>query len=542
MTTFLQQVGGFFSGIMEKVAEVNDVVNGIVWGLPILILVFATGLYFTIRLGFFQFNRFGFLFKDTIVKAFKKKDKTKPAPGEMTSFQAAMTSVAAIVGSGNIAGVATAIVLGGPGALFWMIIAALVGMASKFAEITLGMKYRELNNDGTVSGGAMYYLSKGLHARWLGILFSILVIPFAFVISGIVDTNTIAVTLNDRFQIPTLATGLVLAALAAVVVFGGLKRIGYVCSLIAPFMGGAYILAGLAIIFFNLPLLPGAVVSIVKYAFMPTSLAGGAVGSVFVCMRYGVARGMFSNEAGLGTAAMVHCGAKVDKPVEQGVWGPIEVFLDTIVVCAISGLAIVMSGLWRQEGLEGASLTVAAFEKLLPGSIGAYICLGAVVLFGFSCLISYYTYAERAVSFIFGHSRTGNLIVRIFWIIAIVAGSQTTLGLVWDLADTCNGLMIIPNLIGILLLSNEVIKLKKDYFRSVQDYGTPIVFGGVFMAAGVASVIYGVNKSGSLAAFFEKVGSNGLIIPGIIYIAVGAVALVLGLIMLLNGILKQKKR
>ena len=452
--------------IMDTIVQVNDFVNGIVWGVPLLILIFATGLYFTIRLGFFQFRHFGFLFKDTITKAFKKKDTKKPAPGEMTSFQAAMTSVAAIVGSGNIAGVATAIVLGGPGALFWMIIAALVGMASKFAEITLGIKYHELNQDGTVSGGAMYYLSKGLHSRWLGVLFSVLVIPFAFVISGIVDTNTIAVTLNDRFQIPTLATGIVLAVLTAIIVFGGLKRIGYVCSLIAPFMGGAYILAGLAIIFLNLPLLPDAVVSIVKYAFTPASLAGGAVGSVLLCMKSGVARGMYSNEAGLGTAAMIHCGAQVDEPVEQGVWGPIEVFLDTIVVCTISGLAIVMSGLW-QGGLDGASLTVAAFEQLLPGSIGAYICLGSVVLFGFSCLISYYTYAERAVSFIFGHSKAGNLIVRFFWIAAIVVGSQTTLGFVWDLADTCNGLMIIPNLIGILLLSNEVVKLKKDYFRSV---------------------------------------------------------------------------
>ena len=452
---FLQKIG-------EAIVSANDFVNGIVWGPALLVLIFATGLYYTVRLGFVQFTRPGFLFKETIVKTFKKKDDDNKAPGELTSFQAAMTSVSAIVGSGNIAGVATAIVIGGPGALFWMIIAALVGMASKFAEITLGIKYRELDEDGSMQGGAMYYLAKGLNQKWLGILFSILVIPFAFVISGIVDTNTIALSMQDRFNIPTLATGIVLAVLTAIIVFGGVKRIGHACAVVAPFMGGAYILAGLAIILLNIRLVPSAVVDIVRYAFTPASLAGGAVGSVFTCVRNGVARGMYSNEAGLGTAAMIHCGAKVNHPVEQGVWGPVEVFLDTILVCTISGLAIVMSGLWQSGDLDGASLTMAAFEQMLPGSIGAYICLGAVVLFGFSCLISYYTYAERAVEYIFGGK--SKLVVKILWVIAIVVGSQTTLGFAWDLADTCNGLMIIPNLVGLLFLSGQVVKLKKEYF------------------------------------------------------------------------------
>ena len=205
---------------MDIIVSVNDFVNGIVWGVPIMVLILATGLFFTFRLGFFQFTHFGFMFKDTIVKAFKKKDEHKPGKGELTSFQAAMTSVSAIVGSGNIAGVATAIVVGGPGALFWMIIAAIVGMASKFAEITLGIKYRKFNDDGSVRGGAMYYLADGLKQKWLGILFSILVIPFAFVISGIVDTNTIATTLFDEFRIPTIATGIVLAVVTGIIVFG----------------------------------------------------------------------------------------------------------------------------------------------------------------------------------------------------------------------------------------------------------------------------------------------------------------------------------
>ena len=447
--------------MMEVLTKVNDFVNGIVWGVPLLCLIFATGVYYTIRLGFMQFRHPVFFFRETIKKAFKESDHQKHLPGELTSFQAAMTSVSAIVGSGNIAGVATAIVMGGPGALFWMIIAAFFGMASKFAEITLGVKYREIGHDGKVHGGAMYYLSKGLHQKWLGILFSILVIPFAFVISGIVDTNTIALTLSDRYSVPTIATGIVLAVIVGIIVFGGVKKIGYVCSLVAPFMGGAYILAGIAIIILNITSVPDAIVEIVKSAFTPTSLAGGATGSVLLCIKSGVARGMYSNEAGLGTAAMVHSGAKVNHPVEQGVWGPVEVFLDTVLVCTVSALAIVMSGLWT-TGLDGASLTVAAFEKMLPGQIGEYIAIGSVILFGFSCLISYYVYAEQAAGFIFGDK--SKYVIRVLWVLAIFVGSQSTLGFVWDLADTFNGLMIIPNLIGILLLSNQVVKLKKEYF------------------------------------------------------------------------------
>ncbi|MBR3196521.1 MAG: sodium:alanine symporter family protein [Clostridia bacterium] len=452
----------FFQKIFDAIVNANDFVNGIVWGFPLLVLILGVGIYFTVRLGFFQFTNPGYVFRNTVKKAFQKKDETKPAPGELTSFQAAMTSVAAIVGSGNIAGVATAIVVGGPGALVWIIIAALFGMASKFAEITLGIKYREFHEDGTVTGGAMYYLAKGLKQKWLGILFSILVIPFAFVISGIVDTNTIALTLKDYFNVPTIVTGIVLAVVVALIIFFGVKRIGYACSLVAPFMGAAYVLAGLLIIILNITKLPAAVGLIVKSAFKPPALAGGAVGTFFICMKTGVARGLYSNEAGLGTAAMVHAGAQVNHPVEQGLWGPMEVFLDTIVVCTISALAIVMSGLWN-TGLDGATLTVSAFEALLPGKIGAYVCIGAVVLFGFSCLISYYVYAERAIEYIFGSK--SKLVVKILWVITIVIGSQTTLGFVWDLADTCNGLMIIPNLIGLLLLSGEVVKLKKQYFN-----------------------------------------------------------------------------
>ena len=450
---------------MDLIIQINDFVNGIVWGVPVLLLILGTGIFYTIRLGFIQFRHPIWLVKQTIVKAFSKKDKKPAAPGELTSFQAAMTSVSAIVGSGNIAGAATAIVCGGPGALVWMIFAAFVGMATKFAEIALGIKYRKIHEDGTVSGGAMYYLAEGLKQKWLGILFSILVIPFAFVISGVVDTNTIALTLNERYAVPTYVTGIVLAVLVGIIVFGGIGRIGHVCEVVAPFMGGAYILAGLLIIILHITEVPGALATIFTAAFSPRAVTGGAVGSIFVCMRYGIARGIYSNEAGLGTAAMVHCGAKVDHPIEQAVWGPVEVFLDTVFICSVTGIAIVISDLWN-SGYDGAVLTMRAFDALLPGGVGGMICLGAVVLFGFSCLISYYTYAERAGEYLFGAKCKP--VIKALWVVMIMVGSQSTLGFAWDLADTFNGLMIIPNLICIILLSKQVVELKNDFMRKAK--------------------------------------------------------------------------
>ena len=447
--------------ILEAIVAANDWVNGIVWGVPVLLLILGTGIFYTIRLGFLQFRHPVLLFKETVVKAFKKKDAPDKAPGEMTSFQAAMTSVGAIVGSGNIAGIATAIVMGGPGAVVWMILAALFGMATKFAEVVLGVKYREIREDGTIGGGAMHYLAKGLKQKWLGILFSLLVIPYAIVISAVVDTNTIALAVDDWFSVPTWITGLVLAVVTAVIIFGGISRVGKASEVVAPFMGGLYILAGIAVILFNLPQLPAALGQIIRGAFDPAAVTGGAVGSVFIALRYGVARGIYSNEAGLGTAAMVHCGAKVNHPVEQGVWGAVEVFLDTCLVCTITALTVVLSGLWN-TGLDGAVLTMRAFEAMLPGTVGAWICLLSIILFGFTCLISFYTYAEQAAVYIFGEK--SKFIIKLLWVIMIFVGSQTTLGFAWDLADTINGLMIIPKLVGLILLSGQVVKLKKEYF------------------------------------------------------------------------------
>lgn len=445
---------------MELIGTINGYINDFVWGVPCIVLIMGVGLYLTIVLKGMQFRHWGFMIRQTYVKAFTKKEDA--GDGDITSFQAAMVSVSAVVGSGNIAGVATAIVLGGPGALLWMILAALVGMATKFAEIGLGIKYREKMPDGSWAGGPMYYLSKGLHQKWLGGLFAILMIFAGFMISAVVDTNTMTAALNEQFGFNPLICGAVFAVLTGIVIFGGITRIGEVCGLLSPFMAGAYLLCGLLVIILNIGQLPSAIAQIFSLAFNPQAAGGGLAGaSVAMVMRYGLARGIFSNEAGVGTAAITHSSAKVNTPGEQAIWGPLEVFVDTIIVCTISGLTIIMSGLW-DSGADGAALTMRAFDSLLPGHFGSYVVLGAVMLFGFSCLISWYNYVEKAGESLWGPKCKP--VLKGLWLIFIMIGSYTTLGIAWDLADTANGLMIIPNLIGILLLSKEVVKIKNDYY------------------------------------------------------------------------------
>ena len=446
---------------MDLIVTINDAVNNFVWGAPAIIMILITGIYLTVRLDFIQFKHMGYLFSRSVGKAFSKKGEGEKVDGEVTSFQAAMMSISAIVGSGNIAGVATAIVSGGPGALFWMVVAAFIGMATKFSEIALGIKYREIRKDGTVDGGPMYYISKGLHCRWLGVFMSICVIFYAIVISGIIDINTMDAVLDERFSVPTVGTGVFFAILTGICIFGGAKRIGHVCEVLAPFMGGAYILGGLLIIVLNISQVPGAIALILEAAFTPRAVTGGAVGSIFIAMRYGCARGIFSNEAGVGSAAMVHCNATVQHPMEQAVWGPVEVFLDTVLVCSVSGIAVVMSGLYTDPDLDGARLTMAAFDKLLPGSWGGLITLGAVLLFGFSCLITFNIYVERGATFVFGEKVRP--LIRILWVICVFVGAISGESVVWDIADTVNGIIIFPNLIALWVLSKELVEMKKEW-------------------------------------------------------------------------------
>ncbi len=449
---------------MDVIVSVNDAINSFVWGAPAIILIMGVGIYLTIRLMGIQFRQWGFMIHETYVKAFRKAEKEHgtDAEGEITSFQAAMASVSAVVGSGNIAGVATAIISGGPGALFWMIVAAIVGMATKYAEIALGMFYREKAEDGTYVGGPMYYVAKGLHAPWLGKIVAVLFLFFSIVISAVVDTNTIAGAFNESFGVAPMVTGIILAVLTAVVIFGGITRIGEVCGLLSPFMAGAYLLSGLLIMITHITMVPAAIGFIVRSAFNPAAAFGGAAGvGVMTAMRYGMARGIFSNEAGVGSAAVTHAAATVKDPGEQAIWGPLEVFVDTIIVCSVTGITIVLSGLW-DSGAEGVALTMAAFDKLLPGSFGQYIVLGAAFLFGFSCLITYYNYMEKGWIYLFGSK--SKQVVKILWIVFILVGAYSTLGFVWDLADTCNGLIIIPNLIALVILAGQVVKIKEHYY------------------------------------------------------------------------------
>lgn len=448
---------------MDKIYSINDKINEIVWGPYMIFLLVGVGIFLTIRLKGIQFGKFGYIVKNTIGKAFKNSE----GEGSISSAKAGLTSIAAVVGTGNIAGVATAVAIGGPGAVFWMWVSAIFGMATKFSEITLGIYFREKKEDGTYSGGAMYYIEKGIHSKLLAGFFSVMVIIAYFVVGAIVDTNSICISVHAQFGIPTIATGIAFSILTAIVILGGITRIGDVCQWLTPFMCGIYVIAGLAVIVLNIREVPSAIGEIFKGAFTPAGATGGFAGTTFMIMvTKGMARGLFSNEAGLGSSTIIHSSAIVKHPVEQGIWGATEVFVDTLVVASITGLSIVISGAWK-TGLDGAALTMKAFEMALPGKIGSYIVMLSAILFGYSCLISANYYCEKAAEYLFGkHSA---IPIRIVWCIFIVIGSIGGLKFVWDLADTCNGLMAIPNLIALLILSPIVVKLTKEYFQQVKN-------------------------------------------------------------------------
>lgn len=453
---------------MEKILEINDTVNGFVWGLPTILMILCVGLFLTFALKGVQFRNIGFLIHNTYVKALSKKGREQQSgEGDITSFQAAMASVSAVVGSGNIAGCATAIAAGGPGALFWMIVAALVGMATKFGEIALGITYREKRSDGSWTGGPMYYVAKELHAKWLGVIMAILILIYSYIICSVVDTNTMVLATQEIFgwsgTTNALILGGVFAAAVAFVVFGGIKRIGHICEFLSPFMAGAYLLCGIFIILCNITSIPAAIHDIVVYAFDPQAAFGGAAGmTVIGCMRYGFARGIFSNEAGVGSAGITHSSAKVSCPGEQAIWGPLEVFVDTIVVCTVSGLTIILTGVW-DCGQDGVALTMHAFNVGLPGNWGQYIVFIAALLFGYSCLITYFNYAQKAASYIFGTK--SDIPVLILWIALMFVGAVGGLSFVWDIADTFNGMIIYPNLIALVVGVKTIIKAKDDYYN-----------------------------------------------------------------------------
>lgn len=443
---------------MEKIMELNGIINSFVWGPPMLLLLVGTGIYLTLRTNFMSLGKLGYILKNTLFKMFKKEQKGE---GEVTAFQAVATALAATVGTGNVAGVATAIALGGPGAVFWMWFSAIFGMTTKFAEVVLSINFREKTPDGRFVGGPMYYIDKGLKMKWLAYLFAAFGAIAAFGIGNMVQSNSVAASLEVTFGVNKLVTGIVLAVLTAIVIIGGIKRIGQVTELLVPFMAAFYILGGLVIIIMNISHVGEAFGLIFGNAFTGTAAIGGFAGSTMkIAMTKGIARGVFSNEAGLGSAPIAHAAATTDHPVRQGLWGVFEVFMDTIVICSITALSIMLTGAWR-SGETGAALTTTAFNNGLPG-LGGYIVSIGILLFAFSTLLGWAYYGERCAEYLFGPKI--NMPYRILWIPFVVIGSIGGLEMLWDLADTLNGLMAIPNLIGLLGLSGLVIKLTKEFY------------------------------------------------------------------------------
>ena len=457
----------------DTIAAINKVVNDFVWGVPAMACIIGVGLLLSVRTGFLQIRKFPFALKTTIGRMFHKKEA---ADGAMTPFQAVCTALAGTVGTGNIAGVAGAIAIGGPGAVFWMWCSALLGMCTKYAEVTLAVHYRERSATGEWVGGPMYYIKNGLGKRWqwLAILYALFGTLTVFGTGNATQVNTITTAINtaltqfhlvsDAF-VPTLnlIIGIFCAMLVAMVLLGGIKRIGSVSERLVPFMALFYVVLGIGVVLLNLERLPGVLQSIFEGAFNPAAFTGGIIGSLFVSMQKGVSRGIFSNEAGLGTGSIAHACADTQKPVTQGMFGIFEVFADTIIICTLTALVILCSGTPVTYGVAaGAELTISGFTTTY-GSWSSIFTAVALCCFAFSTIIGWGLYGSRFVQFLF----RSNKVVRPFLVIysfVSILGATLDLGLLWDIADTFNGLMSIPNLIALLLLSGMVVTLTKEHF------------------------------------------------------------------------------
>lgn len=436
--------------------ELIGQINSWAWGPVMLILLLGTGIYLSLGMRFLTVRKIPMAFRLLL------QGRSGSGKGDISPFSALMTSLSATIGTGNIAGVATALALGGPGALFWMWITALVGMATKYAEAVCAVHYRERDDRGNYSGGPMYYIRNGLgkHWHWLGFAFAGFGALAGFGIANTVQSNSVSQVLHDSFAVPPLLTGLVLMVLVGAVVLGGIKRISAVASYLVPFMSLAYISLGTVVIALNITEVPQAIATIVEAAFTGSAAAGGFAGAtMWAALRFGVARGIFSNEAGLGSAPIAHAAAQTDEPVEQGMIAMLGTFIDTLIVCSMTGLVIVIMDV-LPTGVSGASLTTMAFGNALPG--GDLIVTLALCLFAFTTMIGWSFYGERCVVFLVG--TRGIMPFRIAWVIAIPLGTLFELDMVWLIADTLNAFMAIPNLVALLLLSPVVFKLSKEYF------------------------------------------------------------------------------
>lgn len=441
-----------------QIIEVITAVRDFIWGLPLIILLVGTGILLTILLRGLQIRG---LIYSLYLALIKRKEDDQEA-GDISHFQALMTALAATVGTGNIAGVATAIATGGPGALFWMWITGIFGMATKYSEAVLAIKYREVDEFGTMSGGPMYYISKGLGWKWLGVLFAIFASIAAFGIGNMVQSNSVADAVNTSFGIPNWTTGIILAILTAMVTLGGIKSIAKVTQYLVPFMIIVYFTGSLVILLLKASAVPQVFVLIIKSAFTPTAAIGGFLGAtVMMTMRTGVARGVFSNESGLGSAPIAAAAAKTPNPVKQALVSMTQTFIDTLVVCTMTGLVLILSGLW-DSGRTGAELTALAFDRSLPGGWGELIVTLGLIFFAYSTILGWCYYGEKSIEYLFKERAVKAY--RVVFVIFVAVGTFLKLETVWTLADLMNGLMAFPNLIGLLGLSSVIVAETNRYF------------------------------------------------------------------------------
>jgi AGCS family alanine or glycine:cation symporter len=458
--------------MLETIESINNVVNNFIWGVPAMICIIGVGLVLSFRTRFLQIRKFPYAMKVTIGRMFRKK---QAADGAMTPFQAVCTALAATVGTGNIAGVAGAIAIGGPGAVFWMWISALLGMCTKFSEVTLAVHFREKNNKGEFVGGPMYYIKNGLkkHWHWLAYLFAAFGVITVFGTGNATQVNTITTAIDsalfnygiiskDSASTINLVIGIVLAVLLALILLGGIKRIGQVTEKLVPFMALFYVVLALGVVILNINHVPTVFKEIVEGAFSPASVTGGVVGSFFMSMKKGVSRGIFSNEAGLGTGSIAHACADTRKPVKQGFFGIFEVFVDTIVICTLTALVILCSEVPITYGqAAGAELTISGFTATYGNWVSLFTAV-AMCCFAFSTIIGWGLYGARCIEFLFG-TKVNKPFMFVYSLVAIV-GATLDLGLLWSIAETFNGLMAIPNLIAVFLLSGVVVKLVREHF------------------------------------------------------------------------------
>lgn len=458
--------------MLQIIETINTAVNNFIWGVPAMVCIFGVGLYLSIRTNFLQIRKFPYAIKTTLGRIFRKRDASD---GAITPFQAVCTALAATVGTGNIAGVAGAIAIGGPGAIFWMWVSALFGMCTKYAEVTLAVHYREINANGELVGGPMYYIKNGLSKKWhwLAYLFAAFGVLTVFGTGNATQVNTITTAINSALlnynvisesavSTSNLIIGIIIAILIAMILLGGIKRIGHVTEKLVPFMALLYILLGLGVIFLNIQNVPAVFASIFRGAFQPRAVTGGIVLSMFTSLKKGVSRGIFSNEAGLGTGSIAHACADTKKPVKQGMFGIFEVFTDTIVICTLTALVILCSGVAVDYGkAAGAELTILGFTSTYGSWVSIFTAI-AMCCFAFSTAVGWGLYGARCIEFLFSEKVIKPFMV-IYSLVAIL-GATANLGLMWSIAETFNGLMAIPNLIALFLLSGTVVKLTKEYF------------------------------------------------------------------------------